>query len=225
MAQSLKLLKHTCIKGTLICKSGLRIGGTESEIGIGSAENPVIKDAQGIPYIPGSSLKGKLRSMLEYKYKRVNEFGVPCGCGQEFSICPVCTLFGPHKNNNHSLGPSRVIVRDSLLTEKSMKDWEASKKEGKDFTEIKMETSIDRRTGMAARGSLRQQERVNPGTEFQMNISVRIFEGDEEKKINDKKITDVILEGIRLIGNDTLGGSGTRGYGWVEIKDIEVKDC
>jgi CRISPR-associated protein Csm3 len=220
MVQSLKLLKHVCIKGTLVCKSGLRIGGTESAIGIGSAENPVIRDARGTPYVPGSSLKGKLRSMLEYKYKRVNDFGSPCGCGQEFSICPVCTLFGPHKNNNHNLGPSRIIMRDASLTEKSMKEWEIAKSEGKDFTEIKMETSIDRRTGMAARGSLRQQERVNPGTEFQLSMSVRIFEGD-----NEKKITDVILEGIKLIGNDTLGGSGTRGYGWVEIKDIEVKDC
>jgi len=219
MAQSLKLQKHISFQANLVCKSGLRIGGQESEIGIGSAENPVIKDALGRPYLPGSSLKGKLRSMLEYKFKRVGFEGAPCGCGLEFNVCPVCTIFGPHKNNRHSLGPSRLILRDAFLTDKSMQDWEAARSEGKDFTEIKMETSIDRRTGMAANRSLRQQERVNPGTAFRLNMSLRVFEGDDEKKM-----VDTILDGLKLLANDTLGGSGTRGYGWVEIKDIEVKD-
>lgn len=97
MAHSLKLLKHISIQANLICKSGLRIGGQEPEIGIGSAENPVIKDARGIPYLPGSSLKGKLRSMLEYKFNRVGPEGSPCGCGEEFRVCPVCTLLAPIK--------------------------------------------------------------------------------------------------------------------------------
>ena len=72
---------------------------------------------------------------------------------------------------------------------------------------------------MAARGSLRQQERLNPGTAFRLNINVRVFEGDDEKKM-----VDTVLDGLKMLGNDYLGGSGTRGYGWVEIKDIEVKD-
>jgi CRISPR-associated protein Csm3 len=218
---SLKLQKHVCFKATLVCRSGLRIGGTDSEIGIGGSENPVIKDFRGIPYIPGSSLKGKLRTMLEYKYKRKIETGSPCGCGEEFSVCPVCTLFGQHKSPpNYNLGPSRLIMRDAFLSEKSMKDWETAKAEGKEFTEIKMETSIDRRTGRAADRSLRQQERVNPGTEFLFNLSMRVFEGD-----NEQKMKDVVIEGIKLLTNDTLGGSGTRGYGWVDIKNIEVSDC
>ena len=220
MAQSLQLQKHICFQANLICKSGLRIGGHESEIGIGSAENPVIKDFMGRPYLPGSSLKGKMRSLLEYKFNRVGPEGSPCGCGQDFGICPVCTLFGPHKNNRHTLGPSRLIFRDAFLTEKSLKDWESARDEGKDFTEIKMETSIDRRTGMAANRSLRQQERVNPGTSFSLNLSLRVFSGDDEKKM-----VSIIQDGLKLLGNDSLGGSGTRGYGWVEIKDIEVKDC
>jgi CRISPR-associated protein Csm3 len=220
MALSLKLKKHIGLKALLVCKTGLHIGGTEAGIGIGSAENPVIKDARGIPYIPGSSLKGKLRSILEYKYQRVGENGTPCGCGQPFSVCPVCTLFGPHRNTRHELGPTRIIVRDAFLSKKSQEDWAKAKGEGKDFTETKTETSIDRKTGMAMRGSLRQQERVNAGTEFELNISLRIFDSDDEKKI-----VDIIKDGINLITKDTLGGSGTRGYGWVEIKDIEVNDC
>ena len=108
MAHSLKLLKHISIQANLICKSGLRIGGQEPEIGIGSAENPVIKDARGIPYLPGSSLKGKLRSMLEYKFKKVKPNGSPCDCGEKFDVCPVCTLFGPHKNNGLYVRPEPV---------------------------------------------------------------------------------------------------------------------
>jgi CRISPR-associated protein Csm3 len=224
MAQSLKLLKHIGFKATLGCKSGLRIGGTEAEMGIGNAENPVIKDTRGMPYIPGSSLKGKLRSMLEYKYKRENTNpktpGAPCNCGLELKICPVCTIFGPHNNNTSQLGPSRIIVRDAFLTEKSRDVWDISRKEGGEYFETKTENIIDRRTGRAANQGLRTMERVPAGTEFQLNISVRIFEGDEEPRI--KQIID---ESLKMLSNDTLGGSGTRGYGWVEIKDIEVKDC
>ena len=220
MAQSLKLVKHVGVKGLIVCKTGTRIGGTESGIGIGSAENPVIKDARGIPFIPGSSLKGKMRSMLEYKYKRVGENGSPCGCGQNLATCPVCTIFGPHKNTRHELGPTRIIVRDAFLSEKSQKDWKTASDEGKEFTETRKQTSIDRRTGTALRGSLRELENVPAGTEFELNVSVRIFEGDDEKRIK-----EIIQEGVSLINKDYLGGSGTRGYGWVEIKDIEVTDC
>jgi CRISPR-associated protein Csm3 len=129
-------------------------------------------------------------------------------------------LFGPHRNTNHQLGPTRIIVRDAFLSTKSFQDWEKSREEGVEFTEIKTETSIDRRTGIAARGSLRTQERVNAGTEFQLQVSVRVFEGDDETKI-----LEYIKEAIGMISKDTLGGAGTRGYGWVEVKDIEVFDC
>jgi len=219
MAPNRKLVKHICVNAKLVCKTGLHIGGTEAGMGIGSAEGPVIKDARGVPYIPGSSLKGKMRSMLEYKYKR-GEDGSPCGCGRDLNICPVCTIFGPHKSKGgHELGPTRIIVRDAFLSEKSLKDWEAARSEGKDFTETKTETMIDRNTGMAYGKSLHRQERVNAGTEFQLSVTLRIFDGDSEARI-----TELVKEGIDLINKDYLGGSGTRGYGWVEVKDIEVKD-
>lgn len=218
MARSLKLQKHVGFKALLVCKTGTRIGGTEAGMGIGAAENPIIKDSKGAPYIPGSSLKGKLRSMLEYKYKKA-ESGAPCGCGQPLATCPVCTIFGPHKVIGHDLGPTRIIVRDAFLSDKSMKDWEAARKEGVDFTETKTETAIDRKTGMAASRSLRKQERVEAGTEFALNISLRVFEDDDEARMK-----EIVKEGIDLINKDYIGGSGTRGYGWVEIKDIEVAD-
>lgn len=219
MAQALKLKKHMVFRGTLVCKSGLHIGGTEVGIEIGGAENPVIKDPQGRPYVPGSSLKGKLRAMLEYKYNKVGDDGKPCGCAQPLDKCPVCTLFGPHQKPTHDLGPTRIVVRDAMLTPEWLKRWEDAKKEGVEFTETKTETMVDRRTGIAADRSLRTQERIPAGTEFRVEIVLRVFEGDDEQKMK-----DYILEGIDLINKDYLGGSGTRGYGWVEIKDVKVTD-
>lgn len=218
MAPNRKLVKHVSVNAKLVCKTGLHIGGTEAGMAIGGAEGPVIKDSKGRPYIPGSSLKGKMRSMLEYQHKK-GEDGRPCGCGRPLEVCPVCTIFGPNTNRPHDLGPTRIIVRDAFLSEKSLKDWEKSRSEGLDFTETKKETAIDRNTGKAYGGSLRTQERVNAGTEFELNVSLRIFEGDDEARV-----TSIVKEGIDLINKDYLGGSGTRGYGWVEIKDMEIKD-
>ncbi len=217
MARTLELKRYCSLKANLICKTGLKVGGTEASMSIGGAENPVIKDARGIPFIPGSSLKGKLRSLLEYKYKRVNENGDPCGCGRP--DCPVCLMFGPHRNTRHDLGPTRIIVRDAYLSEKSQKDWDNARKEGTEFTETKTETMINRRTGIAAGGSLRTQERVPAGTEFALNINLRIFDDDDANAMKKR-----VEEALSYLQQDTLGGSGTRGYGWVEVKDLKWID-
>ena len=213
MVRTLELKKYCSLSASLVCKTGLRVGGTEDGMSIGGAENPVIKDSRGIPYIPGSSLKGKLRSLLEYKYKRVSENGDACGCGR--ADCPVCFMFGPHRNTRHDLGPTRIIVRDAYLSDKSQKDWEKAGKEGIDFTETKTETMINRRSGIAAGGSLRTHERIPAGTEFDLNINIRIFDDDDAEKM---KI--LIEEALSYLQQDALGGSGTRGYGWVEIKGL-----
>ena len=209
MANKYKLLKYVTIKGTLTCKTGLRIGGSKEEMEIGGMDNPVIRHPLSKePYIPGSSLKGKLRSLLEYKTGQVPPSGEPCGCAQ----CQVCKVFGPHKQAEHGLGPTRIIVRDAMLT----RDWAAKlaklRDEGLNLVEVKSENWIDRRTGVAGRGGLRTQERVPAGAEFELNISVRLFEGDSQKDI-----IDFICEGFRMLPLDTLGGSGTRGYGWVGL--------
>ena len=218
MARTLELKGYCSLTANLLCKTGLKVGGTEAGMSIGGAENPVIKDLRGLPYIPGSSLKGKLRSLLEYRYKRVTERGEPCGCGHP--DCPVCYMFGPHRNTSHDLGPTRIIVRDAYLSQKSQQDWENAGKEGREFTETKTETMINRRTGIAAHGSLRTQERIPAGTEFALNINLRIFDDDDADKM--KKLVE---EALSYLQQDTLGGSGTRGYGWVEVKDLRWTAC
>ena len=222
MARTLELKGYCSLTANLVCKTGLRVGGTEAGMSIGGAENPVIKDSRGIPYIPGSSMKGKLRSLLEYKYKKVSQEprheGEPCGCGRP--DCPVCFMFGPHRNTRHDLGPTRIIVRDAYLSEKSQKDWDTARKEGDEFTETKTETMINRRTGRAADRSLRIQERIPAGTEFALNINLRVFDDDDADMM--KKLVE---EALSYLQQDALGGSGTRGYGWVEVKDIRWTAC
>jgi len=217
MASSLKLKKHVVITGTLTCKTGMRIGGSKDDIEIGGTDNPIIRDpVTRLPYIPGSSLKGKLRSLLEYKEGKVGPDGAPCGCGQP--TCQVCRIFGPHKKTDHGLGPTRIIVRDAPLSEESRAALEPLLEQGIDYAEVKRENWIDRRTGVAGKGGLRTQERVPAGTKFDLTIHVRLFEGDDEKGI-----IGFIEQGLKGLEKEYLGGSGTRGYGWVGVQ-YQIED-
>lgn len=205
---TLKLIKHVGIVGTIECLTGLRIGGAKEDIEIGGMDNPIIRDPRTRrPYIPGSSLKGKLRSALEYKYcgSKINS-GQPCGCADD--SCVVCRLFGPHRKPHHGLGPTRVLVRDARM--------DAAGEDPDRWVEVKSENMIDRRTGVAT--NPRPVERVVPGAKFAFEISVRIFEGD-----NADQLIATVKEGLGLIEAEYLGASGSRGYGKVRF-DYTVLD-
>ena len=216
----LVLEKHVLIQGTIILRSGTRIGGSKEELEIGGMDNPVIRDpVTKEPYIPGSSLKGKLRSLIEYRYGKMGQEGRPCGC--KLPDCPVCTLFGPHMQATHDLGPSRLIVRDAFMTPETLTVLSKLKEEGLPMVEMKSENIIDRRTGVAAqRGGPRTQERVPRGAKFDLNLSLRVFKGDDEKKL-----VGWVTEALELLKKETLGGSGTRGYGWVDIENFKVSNA
>jgi len=214
---TLQLMKHVSIDGTLVCKTGTRIGGTKEDIEIGGLDNPILRDPlTQLPYIPGSSLKGKLRSLLEWSEKKAAANGAPHGCTD--AKCLICRVFGSHFVSNPHAGPTRIIVRDSFLTEESKK--KLTEKLGeKLFTEIKQEVSNDRNTGKASGAGPRQMERIPAGSEFELHISLRVFDNDISSEL-----VKFVQKGIELIGKDTFGGSGSRGYGWVEIKDLKVTD-
>ena len=211
---ALKLVKYAPITAILRCKSGLRIGGSKDDIGIGEMDNPVLRHPlTDYPYIPGSSIKGKLRSLCEYREGLIQtdgrSAGEPHGCNRQG--CMVCTLFGPHRKPQHDHGPTRLIVRDAVLTtEWQEKLLAAQETRNVNFTEVKSENWINRKTGTA--GDPRPMERIPAGTEFDLNFSVRIFEGD-----NEQHILNYLREALAWLQKDTLGGSGTRGYGWVEL--------
>ncbi|MCL6451235.1 MAG: type III-A CRISPR-associated RAMP protein Csm3 [Acetobacteraceae bacterium] len=212
------LVRHCVLRGRLRCITGLRIGGSKEDIEIGGQENPIIRHPiTRLPYVPGSSLKGRMRILLELKSRpNVRQTGKPCDCG----ACDICRVFGAGDARRVS-SPTRLLVRDANLTPES-RSWleKAFQEKGVYYAESKTEVLIDRVTGVA-HGSVgpRTQERVPAGTEFDLELVLRVFEGDDLKK--DKAL---IEEGLRLVQRDALGGSGSRGYGKVEFLDLRWDD-
>ena len=198
------------------CESGLHIGGSQDELVIGGADNPVIKNPDTRkPYVPGSSLKGKMRSELE---KHLGLFGgrgdKPCGCARDG--CPVCRVFGAHMNTKSALGPSRIIVRDGRLRG----DWRI---------ENKTENVIDRRTGAAQHP--RSNERVVEGTEFNMQIVLQIFDIDKKfEYVNVRKqrqrgadaLQAVVADGLHFVEMTGLGGGTSRGSGAIAFRNCSL---
>src|SRR5437870_4406343 len=97
--------------------SGLQIRGSGGELEIGTtvdANLAVLRNPEdNLPYVPGSSLKGKLRSSLE-RESGTRDDGEPCRCGKPF--CMICLIFGAHKNPKAESAPTRLIVRDARFT-------------------------------------------------------------------------------------------------------------
>ena len=195
---------------TARCESGLHIGGSQDELNIGGSDSPVIKNpANGKPYIPGSSLKGKMRSELEKQEGRVTG-NRPCSCN--YKDCPVCRVFGSH-GNDKPLGPSRIIVRDGPVSSGGR-------------IETKSETAIDRLTGSAQRGSLRTGERVVEGSEFSMRIVLQVFDNDSDFSYNGRQdsaaLQAVVADCLRLVEMTGLGGGVSRGSGAVSFHNFEL---
>ncbi|MDK2960694.1 MAG: CRISPR-associated protein Csm3 [Bacillota bacterium] len=207
----MKLIRHREITGIIHCKTGLRIGGSRETLEIGGIDAPIIRHPiTELPYIPGSSLKGKMRSLLEQATGNVSDNGSPHNCGR----CPVCVNFGSLKSESST----RFLFRDAPLTaESEEKLRRAQEEKGLNFSELKTEVVINRKTGRADRVGPRTFERVPEGTEFAFSMTVRVFEGDDEQKM-----LDLLRQGFELLEKDYLGSSGSRGYGQIEFRDLKI---
>ncbi|RLC17335.1 MAG: type III-A CRISPR-associated RAMP protein Csm3 [Deltaproteobacteria bacterium] len=216
-----KLKKKVFLKGTINAETGISVGGSSTGLEIGGADKVVVRNPlTNAPYIPGSSLKGKMRSLLEKLYEKMtlgtdgegNQTAKPCKCGK----CPICEVFGVSAEDKGI--PARLIVRDSMLTKDSFAELENSKTTDMPFTEVKTEVAIDRITSAANPRSI---ERVPGGAEFDLSMVCNIYADDNEEDILCK-----VFEGLRLVQDDYLGGSGSRGYGQVKfrIEPLTYKD-
>lgn len=210
----MKIKAYKTISGQVECVSGLHIGGSADQIDIGGVDLPIIKHpVSGEPYIPGSSLKGKMRSQLEKKLGKFTDKGEPCGCGQ--SSCLVCIVFGAHKNTKHNLGSTRILVRDAQLSDESRSAYKAMMEEkGTSYIEKKVENIVNRKTGTAEHP--RSQERVPSGAKFDFEIVLQICDTD-----NEVDLIDFVKKGLKDVEMTYLGGYGSRGSG--QVKFIELK--
>ncbi|MBR5998207.1 MAG: type III-A CRISPR-associated RAMP protein Csm3 [Deltaproteobacteria bacterium] len=214
----MKLENIQPINGTLTLISGLHIGAGDTEMRIGGTDSPVATHPHtGLPYIPGSSLKGKIRALLELRSGLMAQTeGSPVSAGlldrlqgeERKKALRILQLFGTSGADNEAaaeVGPTRASFADSFINEACRQEIV----EGNlPFTEVKAENRIDRIKGVAR--DPRFIERVPAGIRFDFSISLKRMEGDDD-------LLGLLLEGCRLLELDALGGSGSRGYGRVKF--------
>lgn len=203
------------IEGKLEVVTGLHIGGASSFAAIGAVDAPVVRNSRdNQPMIPGSSLKGKMRSLLARQ--RNQKISGNMDEDEE----GILRLFGSAKNGNVRVG--RLIFSDLFLAEQDSLD---------SPVEVKFENSINRLTAVA---NPRQLERVIPGTQFNLKLLYELkdttdrekekhseyYQGTEEEWI--LKDFQSLIDGMKLLELDYLGGSGTRGYGQVRFCNLSA---
>ena len=202
-----QLVKKIRIQTSITLMTGLHIGGSSDNVEIGGIDNPVIKLATrgNEPYIPGSSLKGKMRCLLEQA----------AGASQVGMDKDVNNLFGITENKTLKTGnqPSKLIVRDAMLSKDSKEALLACDNLDMPYTENKWENVIDRTKGVAEHP--RQSERVPAGAVFNAEFVLNVWDDDKESEL-----MDLFMKGIKLLENDYLGGSGSRGYGQIKFGEF-----
>jgi CRISPR-associated protein Csm3 len=218
----MQLMHIQKLEGNLQLLSGLRIGASEGEIRIGGVDNQVIRHPHsGQPYIPGSSLKGKVRSLLEWRSGAVKS--EPLGFrdinDRHPLVKPILQLFGVGGGDEldddeaRQIGPTRLSFWDAPLRG----DWvEEVRKENQLLVEIKTENRIDRIKGVAEHP--RQTERVPAGATFEFRLSIKVLDTDRDGA----DLRRILLQGLRLLELDSLGGSGSRGYGKVKFTHLRL---
>jgi len=221
----MKLLSIEKLEGKIVLKSGLHIGSGNTEMHIGGTDNPVIKHPRTLqPYIPGSSLKGKVRSLLELKsglmvytngdvvsqktLKKIDVDTIDDKSKQELkNKCQnIIKIFGSgagEQIDEETFGPTRVSFADCFLNSEWLKKAEENRYS---FTELKSENVIDRIRGTAEHP--RFIERVPEGTEFDFFLTFKVFDEDKEEEL-----FNLLLEGLKLLELDAIGGNSSRGYG------------
>lgn len=206
--------KNYIIQGKIVCKTGLHIGGSSDAIDIGGSDNVIIRDSvTGNPYIPGSSLKGKLRFLTELNDKIsaqsvIDNNGKPA----DDPNCIASKLFGISADDKQTelKFPTRTIVRDSYPDEETLELW--NNESLISGAELKYENNINRINSSA---TPRNIERVPKGSKFDFEIVFSVYEGDDEN-------ISYLLDAMRLLEDNYLGGSGSRGFGQIKFENIKL---
>ncbi|MFX0173065.1 MAG: type III-A CRISPR-associated RAMP protein Csm3 [Candidatus Hodarchaeota archaeon] len=210
MENIISFQKNILINGKININTGLHIGGPEGQLEIGVVDNRIIIDPRTkLPIIPGSSLKGKMRSLLELENQKYSPNGLPHNHDKaapcKDTKCNICRIFGT--SADLEIGPTRLLVRDAFLTDPA--------EDIDDIVEVKTENVINRLQGKAE--SPRSQERVSAGTSFDLNMVFSVFEESDIDLLKD------VFTGMRMLEDSYLGGSGSRGYGKIAFDDIQFR--
>lgn len=230
------MLNIKTISGKILLRSGLHIGSGQGGVKIGGVDNPVMRNPiTDEPYIPGSSIKGKMRFLLEWDagIAAANGGNIPKFDAEKNPYIP--KLFGnmPDRNTSNETNlPTMATFRDAQLigiiqdfmkediTADLILDKLEARKKGFSFYENKYEVNIDRIKGTVntRSGGPRQMERVVAGAVFDFEIGVRYFGEEEETYKN------LVKRGLQLLQQDAVGGSSSRGYGRIKFFDLKYGD-
>ena len=193
------------ITGTIQVITGMHIGGSDAFAAIGAVDSPVIKDSRtNLPMLPGSSLKGKMRTLLAKAY---NTGVVEPNNDHE----RITRVFGNAKKSGDRIRSSRILFSDMVLAnEDELRGFGVNS-----LTEVKFENTISRQTAVA---TPRQIERVIPGAKFNLDL---IYEASDLGET--KEDFELLAEGFRLLTYDYIGGSGSRGYGKIRFSELDAK--
>lgn len=212
----MQLYGRLLIHGDIAVKTGLHIGGSGGAFAIGGVDNPVIlNQVSGQPYIPGSSLRGKMRSLTE-KYRgqttgqRISQSQIhTCKNKDDYLECPICNIFGITAEEFN--WPTRLLVRDVALDPDSARTIRDAKTT-LPYTEVKTEVAIDRVTSQA---NPRDVERVPAGAVFgPMELIYNIYQEQDVVWLS------VLLDAMQLLEDDYLGGHGSRGSGKIAFQNL-----
>src|SRR6202789_623 len=228
----LKLIGKLILEGEIQCEAGLHVGAGKGSLEIGGADNPVVKDAHGRPYVPGSTLRGRIRALLE----QATGMAVPSELvfiskrkGQEVRIHQsdrpddeICILSGRSPGRMDKVGggdiesnfatPARLSVFDAPLEPESITP-QMRETLDDELTEVKSENAIDRITSQA---NPRTLERVPAGARFRIRMVLDILCAE------DAVLPGLVAQGLRLLEDDALGGGGSRGSGRVRFDNLKL---
>lgn len=216
----IRLYGRVFIRGAILAQTGLHIGKGKEGIMIGGVDNAVIRDPlTNQPYIPGSSLKGKLRSLTEKRYNLPQNFKMDqvrihvCSTWNEYMSCQVCRIYGVPGQMASSM-VTRLVVRDIYLSGESVARLRAAETD-QPYTEVKYEVAINRVTSEA---KPRPLERVPAGSRFEpFEMIFSVYDP------GDIGLIPNVFEAMHLLEDDYLGGSGSRGSGKIVFQALEVE--
>lgn len=221
----MKLDNIHLLTADLVCATGIHIGAGDAEIHIGGVDNLIVRNPiTSAPYLPGSSIKGKMRSLLEWKSGAVrqdplswSDYNKEEQPDKKAAIELILKIFGVSGSAKltdaqaEKIGPGRAAFWDCELDP----EWTAKVEDrALELTEVKSENSISRISGEAS--NPRFTERVPAGARFKFKLSIKKLDSDGDE------ILATILQGMRLIELDGLGGSLSRGYGKVSFQNVRI---
>lgn len=219
----MKLKKVKKIDGVIELLTGTRVGGSSDIIEIGGNDAPIVRNPLSKePYIPGSSVKGKMRMAMEWIEGKIEESGNVHSCQDE--NCPICRVFGRGAGDSRDkeigkFGPTRIIVRDAYLTQESKEELEKLRERVGLDTEWKYENNINRLTSKA---TPRNSERIPAGVKFEFSIYYKILDMDDDGSLDEELFEKVVLRGLKFLLIEGIGGGVSRGNGQIKFSKLDV---